>query len=342
MTQENPARWAADPTGQHELRYWDGERWTDHVSGPGAAGRTDRAPRPAAAPSRGWPRSAKAAFAVTAVIALVALVGSATSERPAELVTVAPAAPSTAAAPTAALRPSATSVPPTTAAPPATTTTTAGPATVERAAGAEASVVRSIIDGDTLVLTDGRRVRLAQVDAPETEECFGTQSTLALSALAAGKTVTLRRPAEGPATDKYGRTLADVHVGTRSVNEALVRDGAAEWYESFAAEDPNLAERLRTAENEAKAAGRGLWSCGPSSATAPPPAASPPPTTATRQPAAVTGSECHPAYPDDCIPPPPPDLDCSDVARKVRVDHRFGDPHGFDRDNDGWGCESYG
>lgn len=30
-----PASWAPDPTGRHELRYWDGERWTDHVSDAG-------------------------------------------------------------------------------------------------------------------------------------------------------------------------------------------------------------------------------------------------------------------------------------------------------------------
>ncbi|MDP9441338.1 MAG: thermonuclease family protein [Actinomycetota bacterium] len=200
-------------------------------------------------------------------------------------------------------------------------------------------MVRSITDGDTFVLTDGRRVRLAQVDAPETSECFGTESTGALSALAAGKTVTLRRPPSGPATDRYGRTLADVRVGEVSVNEAMVRSGGAEWYESFAKEDADLAERLRVAENEAKAARRGLWSaCG-----RPAPAASPSttaPTTTERM--ATAGSDCHPGYPDDCIPPPPPDLDCPDIARRVRVDHRFGDPHGFDRDEDGWGCESYG
>jgi hypothetical protein len=47
---------------------------------------------------------------------------------------------------------------------------------------------------------------------------------------------------------------------------------------------------------------------------------------------------CDPAYPDVCIPPPPPDLDCADIA-----DRRFTvlppDPHHFDGDGDGIGCE---
>jgi endonuclease YncB( thermonuclease family) len=99
--------------------------------------------------------------------------------------------------------------------------------------------VRGVTDGDTFTLDDGRRVRLAQVDAPETNECFGPQSTGSLRALVDGETVTLRRPSTGPEHDRYGRTLAEVFVGGRSVNEMLVHDGAAEWYEEFAGEDAN-------------------------------------------------------------------------------------------------------
>jgi Protein of unknown function (DUF2510) len=34
----NPARWTADPFGRHESRYWDGQRWTQHVADAGVAG----------------------------------------------------------------------------------------------------------------------------------------------------------------------------------------------------------------------------------------------------------------------------------------------------------------
>ena len=48
---------------------------------------------------------------------------------------------------------------------------------------------------------------------------------------------------------------------------------------------------------------------------------------------------CHPSYPDVCIPPPPPDLDCGDIShRGFRV--LPPDPHGFDREGDGIGCEA--
>lgn len=51
------------------------------------------------------------------------------------------------------------------------------------------------------------------------------------------------------------------------------------------------------------------------------------------------GSNCDPAYPGVCIPPPPPDLDCGDVNFK-NFQVLPPDPHHFDRDHDGIGCES--
>lgn len=48
---------------------------------------------------------------------------------------------------------------------------------------------------------------------------------------------------------------------------------------------------------------------------------------------------CDPSYPDVCIAPPLPDLDCSDIPYDdFRVTGT--DPHGFDRDKDGIGCET--
>ena len=50
-------------------------------------------------------------------------------------------------------------------------------------------------------------------------------------------------------------------------------------------------------------------------------------------------SACDAAYPEVCIPPPPPDLDWGEVAyRRFKVLAR--DPHRFDGDGDGIGCES--
>jgi hypothetical protein len=73
----------------------------------------------------------------------------------------------------------------------------------------------------------------------------------------------------------------------------------------------------------------------PPTTTAPPPP--PPPTTTT------TSANCAPSYPDVCIPPPPPDLDCKDIPyRNFRVIYSVPDPdpHHFDGDHDGIGCET--
>jgi hypothetical protein len=50
-------------------------------------------------------------------------------------------------------------------------------------------------------------------------------------------------------------------------------------------------------------------------------------------------SRCDPSYPDLCIPPPPPDLDCADISQEDFTVLEP-DPHRFDADKDGIGCES--
>src|SRR5919106_3546137 len=51
------------------------------------------------------------------------------------------------------------------------------------------------------------------------------------------------------------------------------------------------------------------------------------------------GRGCDPSYPEDCIPPLPPDLNCGDSGVPNNVEVVPPDPHGFDGDNDGVGCE---
>jgi hypothetical protein len=49
--------------------------------------------------------------------------------------------------------------------------------------------------------------------------------------------------------------------------------------------------------------------------------------------------DCHPSYPDFCIPPPPPDLDCPDF-RQCNFRVVGDDPHRLDHDRDGRACEN--
>jgi hypothetical protein len=56
-----------------------------------------------------------------------------------------------------------------------------------------------------------------------------------------------------------------------------------------------------------------------------------------------SGGKCAASYPTVCIPPPPPDLDCGDISYRdfrVRWDVADPDPHRFDGNGDGVGCES--
>ena len=55
---------------------------------------------------------------------------------------------------------------------------------------------------------------------------------------------------------------------------------------------------------------------------------------------APSRENCDAAYPTVCIPPPPPDLDCPQVLPLVNFRVLPPDPHGFDMDSDGIGCES--
>jgi hypothetical protein len=80
----------------------------------------------------------------------------------------------------------------------------------------------------------------------------------------------------------------------------------------------------------------------PTTTVAPPTTTAPPPPTTTAQTTTVAGN-CAPSYPDVCIAPPPPDLDCGDIPfRNFRVIYTVPDPdpHRFDADHDGIGCES--
>jgi micrococcal nuclease len=84
-------------------------------------------------------------------------------------------------------------------------------------------------------------------------------------------------------------------------------------------------------EREAREGGRGLWAQpGPASTNMPAP---------TNVPQPIEQGDCDPAYPTVCIPSSPPDLNCGGIPHR---DFTVlpADPHGFDGDNDGIGCET--
>jgi len=125
-------------------------------------------------------------------------------------------------------------------------------------AAAELKVL-SIGDGDTIRVsspsgTSKTTVRLACIDAPETSQVLGIDARQALQEqLPIGTEISLRTKA----TDRYGRTVAEVLKGTININQALVAAGAAFVYWQYIEGcDRETYSRL---ENEAKLKSLGIW-----------------------------------------------------------------------------------
>lgn len=128
----------------------------------------------------------------------------------------------------------------------------------------EAKVTR-VIDGDTIELESGVRVRYLLVDAPETtnghDDCYGQNAAQFNSDLVLNKTVHLSYDEQ--CTDNYGRSLAYVTVDGQEVNSLLVQRGyACVLY--IPPDGAARADEFKALQLDAKNARRGLWSaCDP-------------------------------------------------------------------------------
>jgi len=208
------------------------------------------------------------------------------------------------------------------AAPTGPSATGSGGSSLPSAAGDRTNaLVTRVVDGDTIEVHFRQRnltVRLIGVDTPESVmpgepvQCYALAASRFTTRQLDGERVRLEFDVER--TDPYGRTLAYVWLGRELFNEMLVREG----YAFVTTYPPNARYEARflRAQRQARAAGRGVWGrC------------------------VAERDTCDPAYPDVCIPPPPPDLDCSDIHER-RFAVRPPDPHHFDGDGNGIGCES--
>ena len=113
-------------------------------------------------------------------------------------------------------------------------------------------IIGKVTDGDTVVSSEGDRIRLWGIDAPEADQPYGKQATETLKALLRNKVTYL----EIADRDRYGRQVARLFTsdGT-NINLALVCDGAAWWYAKYA---PSATE-LSGCEADARAKKLGLW-----------------------------------------------------------------------------------
>jgi micrococcal nuclease len=121
-------------------------------------------------------------------------------------------------------------------------------------------LVIRVIDGDTIEIEGGQKVRYIGIDTPETVDprkpvqCFGIEASNKNKELVEGKKVVLEKDVSE--TDKYGRLLRYIYVDGLFVNDHLVREGYAYAYTY----PPNVkyTDQFLEAQKEAKENNRGL------------------------------------------------------------------------------------
>ena len=114
--------------------------------------------------------------------------------------------------------------------------------------------VVGVSDGDTLTLLTAEKqqvkVRLGEIDTPESRQPYGQRAKQALSDLAYNQQARV----VVQDVDRYGRTVGRVFVGATDVNAEMIRQGAAWVYRQYLKDQSLLA-----LEQQAKSAKRGLW-----------------------------------------------------------------------------------
>lgn len=116
-------------------------------------------------------------------------------------------------------------------------------------------IVTKVIDGDTVEIASGQKVRLYNIDAPELSQDYGPEAAAELINLVEGRRVNLI----GHGYDKYNRALGELLIGTVNINAVMVSRGAA-WDSSHlnGRSDP----RLHVKQRSAKSQSLGLWRSG--------------------------------------------------------------------------------
>lgn len=118
-----------------------------------------------------------------------------------------------------------------------------------------------VVDGDTIEIEGGEKVRYIGMDTPETVDprksvqCFGKEASDKNKELVEGKIVELEKDISN--TDKYGRLLRYVRIDGIMINEVLVKEGYARI--DTVPPDIKYSKIFLAAEKEARTNDRGLW-----------------------------------------------------------------------------------
>ena len=135
------------------------------------------------------------------------------------------------------------------------------PTTEESKCGPSSATVVNVVDGDTIDLDDGTRLRLLLLDAPEItlghNDCYGHEAADFTANRVLGQKVTLKYD-DSECTDKYGRTLTYVSIGSFDLNAELVKQGfACRLYIPPAGDSRQ--DEFATYESEAQTDRTGMW-----------------------------------------------------------------------------------
>ncbi len=119
------------------------------------------------------------------------------------------------------------------------------------------ATVTKVIDGDTVELSTGERLRYIGMDTPElkSKDCYSQEATARNKELVEGKEVELEKDVSE--TDRYGRLLRYVHVEGQMVNRILLQEGFAKV--ATFPPDVRYQETFLEDERQARENGRGLW-----------------------------------------------------------------------------------
>ena len=124
--------------------------------------------------------------------------------------------------------------------------------------------VARVVDGDTIELASGEKIRYLLVDTPESTtelECYGENAKQFNSDLVNDKDIELRYDVE--CEDRFGRLLAYVTVGGVEVNTLLVERGFG-CVLHIPPDGDDRVDEFDALEDAAKAAMKGLWgACSP-------------------------------------------------------------------------------
>jgi endonuclease YncB( thermonuclease family) len=120
--------------------------------------------------------------------------------------------------------------------------------------------VVGVSDGDTITVLDDsnkqHKIGLEGIDAPESNQDYGSRAKQSLSDLVFGKTVTVISSKK----DKYGRVLGKVTLDGKDINQEQIDRGMAWFYRAYRAELPaNVAAVYELREARAQQEKRGLW-----------------------------------------------------------------------------------